>query len=332
MKQSPTWAPAGADLNTSDISPAQELPARRDALTELRADEIVKLHPAERLAELRRAIDGTIVFTHGFGIEGQLIFHWICEADIDVDVVTLDTGRLFPETYALWAETERRYGRRIRAIYPQNKALEKLVAKQGIDGFYDSKTARMACCDVRKVKPLDRALAGAAAWITGVRGDQNEVRHDAGLIGHDASRGLMKFNPLFDWTRASVMTEVEAHRVPINSLHAKGFCLDRLRALHARDSARRTRAQRALVVARATATPSAACICPGAPAARLERDPFRVESPCVPNILFEHDLFRKPVPPFRDHALGGTLQSAARYRTCRDPRPTRQVLYGFDLY
>src|SRR5664279_5285344 len=148
-----------------------------DRTSRIRSDDVSALPAAERLAYLRRAIDGSIVFTHGFGIEGQLIFHWICEANVDIDVVTLDTGRLFPETYALWAETERRYGRRIRAIYPNNRALENLVARQGIDGIYESKQARTACCDVRKVRPLDRALAGAAAWITGFRADQNEVRH-----------------------------------------------------------------------------------------------------------------------------------------------------------
>ncbi len=194
-----------------------------DVRTQLRASGIENLSPADRMARLRQAIEGPVVFTHGFGIEGQLLFHWICERDIDIDVVTLDTGRLFPETYTLWAETERRYGRRIRAIYPHNKSLEKLVAKQGIDGIYESKQAREACCDVRKVKPLDRALAGASAWLTGLRADQNSVRHDAGLLGFDDARGLLKFNPLFDWTRADVLNAVEAHDVPINSLHAQGF-------------------------------------------------------------------------------------------------------------
>ena len=181
------------------------------------------LPAAERIAYLRREIDGPIVFTHGFGVEGQLIFHWICARDIDIDIVTLDTGRLFPETYTLWAETERRYGRRIRAVYPNHGALERLVAKQGIDGLYESKKARQACCDVRKMKPLDRALAGAAAWITGLRADQNKIRRDAGLISFDGARGLLKFNPLFDWTREAVLAEVKANNIPINKLHAKGF-------------------------------------------------------------------------------------------------------------
>jgi phosphoadenosine phosphosulfate reductase len=192
-----------------------------------RAQELARalegLSPAERLKGLRQELSGRIVFTHGFGIEGQLLFHWICENDLDIDVVTLDTGRLFPETYTLWSETEARYGRRIRAIYPERAALENLIAKQGIDGFYDSKQARMACCNVRKTKPLDRALGDAAAWITGLRADQTEVRKEAGLAAFDASRGLIKFNPLFDWTRASVLAEVDNNNVPINSLHAQGF-------------------------------------------------------------------------------------------------------------
>jgi phosphoadenosine phosphosulfate reductase len=187
------------------------------------ADDIAALPAPERIAHLRAALDGPIVFTHGFGIEGQLIFHWICERDLDIDVVTLDTGRLFPETYQLWAQTERRYGRRIRAIYPHHGALEKLVARQGIDGIFESKKAREACCQVRKVKPLDRALSGAAAWITGLRGDQTSARHDAGLIGFDTGRDLLKFNPLFDWTRPKVLAAIEADSVPINALHDKGF-------------------------------------------------------------------------------------------------------------
>ena len=218
-------------LNPSEDADAQSsaaiatgAPARRQATRDRAAlSAFAGLSAPERLAALREALDGRIVFAHGFGIEGQLIFHWICERALDIEVVTLDTGRLFPETYALWAETERRYGRRIRAVYPNHAALEALVARQGVDGFYESKHAREACCAVRKVRPLDGALAGAQAWITGARADQTETRKRAGLIAYEASRGLIKFNPLFDWTRAAVLAEVEAKRIPINALHAKGF-------------------------------------------------------------------------------------------------------------
>ena len=209
---------------SATVSPERTSARADDLATRLRGDAtLAALSPAERLAFLRRAVDGRIVFTHGFGIEGQLIVHWICERNLDIDLVTLDTGRLFPETYELWAETERRYGRRIRAIYPHRAALERLVARQGIDGIYESKKARLACCDVRKTRPLDRALAGAAAWIAGLRADQNANRREAGLVGFDESRGLLKFNPLHDWTREAVLAEVRRNGVPINTLHAKGF-------------------------------------------------------------------------------------------------------------
>jgi phosphoadenosine phosphosulfate reductase len=141
---------------------------------------------------------------------------------LDIDVVTLDTGRLFPETYALWAETERRYSLRIRGIYPQRRALENLVQQYGIDGFYDSRRARSACCDARKVEPLNRALAGAAGWIVGLRADQSAARQDTALIAAD-ERGLLKFSPLFDWTREAVRSYAEIHRVPVSPLHDRGF-------------------------------------------------------------------------------------------------------------
>jgi len=187
------------------------------------AGALANLSPAERIARLRRDLDGPVVLTLGFGVEGQVLFHWICERNIDVDVVTLDTGRLFPETYELWAETERRYGRKIRAVYPDHVALESLIEKQGIDGFYASKQARQACCDVRKTRPLERALAGASAWITGLRADQSSERRKAGLVSVDADRGMLKVNPLFDWSREAVLAVVKANDIPINSLHAKGF-------------------------------------------------------------------------------------------------------------
>lgn len=181
------------------------------------------LSPPERLALLRRELPGRLVFTHGFGIEGQLLFHWICTQDLDIDVVTIDTGRLFPETYELWSATEARYGRHIRAIYPDGAALERLVTRDGAFGFYESVEARHACCDVRKVRPLDAALDGAQAWLTGVRADQTGTRHAASLADFDPGRDLIKVNPLLDWTRARVLEEVAAHDVPINALHARGF-------------------------------------------------------------------------------------------------------------
>jgi len=179
--------------------------------------------PAERLRRLRGAVGGRIVLTTGFGIEGQVLFHLIAENDLEIDVITLDTGRLFPETYALWAETEQRYGRRIAAIYPDAGRLEALVARQGVNGFYESLDARQACCQVRKVEPLARALAGATAWVTGMRADQSRFRGGTPLAAFGAARGTLKFNPLFDWSRDSVLAFAQEHDVPVNPLHEAGY-------------------------------------------------------------------------------------------------------------
>jgi phosphoadenylyl-sulfate reductase (thioredoxin) len=184
---------------------------------------LATLAPDERLALLRDEVIGKIVFTTSFGVEDQAILHMINARDLDIDVVTLDTGRLFPETYELWAETERHFGRRIRAVYPRHDELEALVERQGINGFYKSREARTACCFVRKVEPLHRALNGAHAWIAGLRADQSANRQDMGLITADVSMNLVKLSPLFDWTRSQVADFVAAQAVPVNALHAKGF-------------------------------------------------------------------------------------------------------------
>jgi phosphoadenosine phosphosulfate reductase len=179
------------------------------------------LSPAKRLAHLRREIAGRIVFTTSFGLEDQAILHLIAERGSDIEVVTLDTGRLFPETYALWAQTEKRYGLRIRAVYPRQDDLETLVERYGINGFYETREARAACCQVRKIVPLERALGGAQGWVAGLRAEQSAHRRDMALV--TAERGLIKLNPLFDWTREQLASFVAANNIPINPLHAQGF-------------------------------------------------------------------------------------------------------------
>jgi phosphoadenosine phosphosulfate reductase len=179
--------------------------------------------PVERLRALREAVAGRIVFTTSFGIEDQALAHLIFRGRLDIEVVTLDTGRLFPSTYKVWAETEERYGMRIRSFHPEQAALAAHVADAGINGFYFSKEARTDCCTVRKVEPLGRALAGAAAWVTGLRADQSGQRGSVDLAGWDPERGLLKVAPLFDWTRAQVAEFCAAESVPVNELHAKGF-------------------------------------------------------------------------------------------------------------
>jgi phosphoadenosine phosphosulfate reductase len=179
--------------------------------------------PAERLASLRAAVPGRILFTTSFGIEDQAIAHLIFTGRLDIEVATLDTGRLFPETYDVWAETEARYGVRIRSFHPDAAALAAFVADAGINGFYHSKVARSDCCFVRKVEPLNRALAGASGWVTGLRAGQSGEREGIALAGWDEERQLVKLAPLFDWTREEVASFCAVELVPVNELHARGF-------------------------------------------------------------------------------------------------------------
>ncbi len=202
-----------------------EAPSRgsetRAALTRLR--DAVGLGVPERLAALIEAVPGRRVFTTSFGIEDQLIAHHILSARLPIEVATLDTGRLFPSTYKLWQETEERYGVRIRSYHPEAPALAAMVRDAGINGFYYSKEARLACCAVRKVEPLGRALAGAAAWVTGLRADQSDERASVLLAGWDTERELVKFAPLFDWSRDRVAEASAELGVPVNPLHAEGY-------------------------------------------------------------------------------------------------------------
>jgi len=186
-------------------------------------DGFAELSLADRIARIRAAVRGRIVFTTSFGLEDQAITHAIFTGNIEIVVVTLDTGRLFPETYALWSATEERYGRRITAFAPRHDALESLVRRQGVNGFYGSVANRKACCEVRKVEPLGRALAAADAWITGLRAEQSDSRAGLDYFSIDQERGLIKANPLLDWSRGDLVAYVSKERIPYNPLHDAGY-------------------------------------------------------------------------------------------------------------
>jgi phosphoadenosine phosphosulfate reductase len=178
--------------------------------------------PGERLTALRRLVPGRIVLTTSFGLEDQALTHLIVREGLDIELITLDTGRLFPSTYRVWAETEALYARRIRSFHPYQSALAAHVADAGINGFYHSREARTACCHIRKVEPLERALEGVRAWVTGLRSDQSEVRGAVALTQVDAA-GRLKFAPLFDWTRDQVADFCTREKVPVNELHGRGY-------------------------------------------------------------------------------------------------------------
>jgi phosphoadenosine phosphosulfate reductase len=182
-----------------------------------------RLKSTERIAFLARNVCGPFVFTTSFGLEDQALTHLIAEAGIACRFATLDTGRLFPETHILWAETERRYGIQVEAFHPRSGALDALVHQNGINGFYHSTAARHACCAVRKVEPLGRTLNGAAVWLTGLRADQSGSRQGLDFVSFDTEHGLLKINPLLDWSREQIAALVRDADIPYNTLHDKGF-------------------------------------------------------------------------------------------------------------
>jgi phosphoadenosine phosphosulfate reductase len=235
MRQVPSLLQRGDVLNSARI--LQErihdafAPVRQPDLSEADPDELARassdtcrdLDLAQRVAAIRSIVRGRVVFTTSFGIEDQAIAHAIFTQALLIDVVTLDTGRLFPETYELWARTERRYRRRIRGFFPDRVNVEGLLIRQGINGFYRSIEARRACCAMRKLEPLQRAIAGATAWITGLRADQSEERAGISFAAVEPHYRLIKVNPLFDWTRERVLSFIREYGIPYNSLHDEGF-------------------------------------------------------------------------------------------------------------
>jgi phosphoadenosine phosphosulfate reductase len=191
--------------------------------------ELPSLSTEGRLRHCAEAATGRIVFTTSFGLEDQALTRLLAEAGLTrgprptVEIVTLDTGRLFNETYELWAETEARYGITIRAFTPKTAEVEAYVASEGINGFRQSVEARQQCCQIRKMEPLSRALAGATLWLTGLRAEQSPHRAATPLVEKDAARGLVKINPLVEWTRERLVDFIALEQVPYNPLHDRGF-------------------------------------------------------------------------------------------------------------
>lgn len=164
-----------------------------------------------------------VAFSTSFGWEDQVITHLIFSNDLPVTVFTLDTGRLFPETYSVWSATLTKYQKPIPAYYPDTDAIQKLVSEKGPNSFYESVENRKECCFIRKVEPLERALLGKRCWITGIRADQSPSRKNMADMEWDDQHQLMKFAPLFDWTLEEVKAFVRQFDVPYNALHDRGF-------------------------------------------------------------------------------------------------------------
>ncbi|NHQ84701.1 phosphoadenylyl-sulfate reductase [Iodobacter sp. HSC-16F04] len=164
------------------------------------------------------------VFANSFGAEDMVITDLIAKAGADIEVFSLDTGRLPAQTYALMQKTAAQYASHpIRVFFPQTAATENFVNQYGINAFYDSVELRKTCCQIRKLEPLKRALAGKKAWVTGLRREQSPTRTDLGNQEFDSGNGLEKFNPLIEWTEKEVWAYIKANNVPYNALHDQHY-------------------------------------------------------------------------------------------------------------
>ena len=177
----------------------------------------------ESLKELIELYPGKVVFTTSFGIEDQVISDIIFKNNLPVRVVTLDTGRLFEQTYKVWSNTLKIYGKTINAFAPDKNDIENLLNKKGPFSFYQSVENRKECCHIRKVIPLDRALKGIECWITGIRAEHSPGRAGMNKVETDRARGIIKYHPLFEWSQKEVEDYIKENKVPYNELHDKGF-------------------------------------------------------------------------------------------------------------
>ena len=160
---------------------------------------------------------------NSLGAEDMVLTDLIVKDKLPIDIFSLDTGRLPTETYDLMGRLKRHYGLLLTLYYPNHANVEAFTRAHGINGFYDSVENRKACCHARKVEPLQRALKGKKAWITGMRAEQSETRAELPVRAFDAGNGLEKFNPLADWTEQEVWAYIRSRDVPYSKLHDKGY-------------------------------------------------------------------------------------------------------------
>jgi len=166
---------------------------------------------------------GKIALSSSLGIEDQVLTHIVCNIDKTTKIFTLDTGRLFPETYDLIHRTNHKYGIKLSVYFPEASQVEEMVNTKGINLFFESVENRKLCCNIRKIQPLKRAFAGLEVWICGLRREQSVTRHDMQRIEWDKANGIIKLNPLIDWTEEEVWKFVKDHGIPYNPLHDKGY-------------------------------------------------------------------------------------------------------------
>jgi phosphoadenosine phosphosulfate reductase len=177
----------------------------------------------EILTKVLELFGNKVTFATSMGAEDQVITHILAKLSKSANIFTLDTGRVFPETYDLLHRTVNRYGLQIKSFYPDTTQVEEMVNSKGINLFYESIENRKLCCHVRKIVPLRRALTGMDAWITGLRREQSVTRTDLKIVEWDGGNGLIKINPLLEWTEEQVWDYIKNNSIPYNKLHDQGF-------------------------------------------------------------------------------------------------------------
>lgn len=185
--------------------------------------QISGLNAVESLRLFTALYPGKVCFSTSLSYEDQVITHQILSNHLPIKVFTLDTGRLFAETYSVWASTNERFQTQIKAYYPQHEALEEMIATHGPNLFYASVENRKLCCHVRKVEPLQRALAGNAIWVTGLRAQHSANRQQLPQLEWDAVNQIIKYHPILHWSFEEVKAYIAQYNVPYNPLHDKGF-------------------------------------------------------------------------------------------------------------
>lgn len=179
--------------------------------------------PENLLKFLLGEFGAKIALSSSLGPEDQVLTDMLVRIDKNFNIFTLDTGRLFPETYSLIDRTNMRYGIKINVYFPDSGSVEKMVSESGVNLFYESVEKRRECCRVRKVESLKRAFGGLDAWICGLRREQSVTRRDSQRIEWDEVNGLIKVNPLIEWNEGQVWDYIRRNSVPYNKLHDQGF-------------------------------------------------------------------------------------------------------------
>ncbi len=175
------------------------------------------------LEDLDKMYPGQITLSTSFSEEDQVLLHLIAESNTSIEIFTLDTGRLFAETYSTWSQTIEKYHRTVKTYAPNTVALESFIEKSGPNGFYESVALRKQCCHIRKVEPLSRALAGKKIWITGIRAAHSPDRGHMPMVEWDEVHQVIKVHPLLQWGNEELKSFIKKYEIPYNPLHDKGF-------------------------------------------------------------------------------------------------------------